>query len=185
MKLKRILHINGQKINKLIFVYKGKVIEDNNLLNSSELNKSFIQFENNSKNELFFGLNLPKLESNSPNLFSSQILSTSSNDSTKEDSIKISNSYKSIRTSLNKKLKKFSLYKKENIRKDIYGNIIKKGGKHKVSFKDNLKGKKLVEMTLIDVKQSSIRGKNYKKYTISLEAKDKRDAFASSNCNIF
>ena len=74
----------------------------------------------------------------------------SSDDSTQEDS-------------------KYSLYSnidykihKDILRKDIYGNIIKKGGKHKVSFKDNLKGKKLVEMTLIDVKQSSIRGKNFK-----------------------
>ena len=97
----------------------------------------------------------------------------SSDDSTQEDS-------------------KYSLYSnidykihKDILRKDIYGNIIKKGGKHKVSFKDNLKGKKLVEMTLIDVKQSSIRGKNFKKYTVCLEARDKRDAFNSSTCNIF
>ena len=97
----------------------------------------------------------------------------SSDDSTQEDS-------------------KYSLYSnidykihKDILRKDIYGNIIKKGGKHKVSFKDNLKGKKLVEMILIDVKQSSIRGKNFKKYTVCLEARDKRDAFNSSTCNIF
>ena len=43
------------------------------------------------------------------------------------------------------------------MRKDLYGNLIQKGGKHKVSFKDNIKGKLLVEMTLIDVKQNSIR----------------------------
>ena len=158
---------------------------DNNLLNSSELDKSFIQFENNSKNELFFGLNLPNIESNSPSIFSSQLLSTSSNDSTQENSIKLSNSNKSIRSSLNKKLKKFSLYKKENIRKDIYGNIIEKGGKHRVSFKDNLKGKLLVEMTLIDVKQNSLRGNNYKKYTIDLEAKDKKEIFRAGTCFIF
>ena len=84
--------------------------------------------------------------------------------------------------SLNKKSGEFYLTQKNNIRKDLYGNVIQKGGHHKVSFKDNIKGKKLVEMTLIDVKQSSIRGKNYKKYTVSLEAKDKREL---STCNIF
>jgi len=163
---------------------------DNNFLNSSELNKSFIQFENNSKNELLFGLNVPKLDLNNPSIFSSQLLLTSSNDSTQDNSIKHSNSNRSIRSSLNKKLKKFSLYKKENIindniRKDIYGNIIQKGGKHRVSFKDNLKGKLLVEMTLIDVKQNSLRGNNYKKYTVDLEAKDKKELFTSGTCFIF
>ena len=68
------------------------------------------------------------------------------------------------------------------MRKDLYGNLIQKGGNHKVSFKDNIKGKLLVEMTLIDVKQNSLKGKNYKKYTVSLEAKDKREL---SVCNIF
>ena len=37
-------------------------------------------------------------------------------------------------------------------------------------------------MTLIDVKQNSLRGKNYKKYTVSLEAKDKKEL---SICSIF
>ena len=32
-----------------------------------------------------------------------------------------------------------------------YGNKIVKGGNHKISFKDNLKGKKLVETTLVDL----------------------------------
>ena len=146
---------------------------NNILLDSSELDKSFIQFENNSSSDLFSGLNNSKLEQGSSSFYSSKKINDSSDDSTQEDS-------------------KYSLYSnidykihKENVRKDIYGNIIKKGGKHKVSFKDNLKGKKLVEMTLIDVKQSSIRGKNFKKYTVCLEARDKRDAFNSSTCNIF
>ena len=137
---------------------------DNNSFNSSELDKSFIQFENNSKNELFFGLNLHNFEPNSPSIFSSQLMSTLSNDSTQDNPIRHSNSNKPIRSSLNKKLKKFSLYQKQDIRKDIYGNIIEKGGKHRVSFKDNIKGKLLVEMTLIDVKQNSLRGNNYKKF---------------------
>ena len=147
---------------------------DKILLDSSELNKSFIQFENNSSSDLFSGLNNSKLEQGSSSFYSSKKINDSSDDSTQEDSIKYS-----LHSNIDYKIHK------ENVRKDIYGNIIKKGGKHKVSFKDNLKGKKLVEMTLIDVKQSSIRGKNFKKYTVCLEARDKRDAFNSSTCNIF
>ena len=147
---------------------------DKILLDSSELNKSFIQFENNSSSDLFSGLNNSKLEQDSSSFYSSKKINDSSDDSTQEDSIKYS-----LHSNIDYKIHK------ENVRKDIYGNIIKKGGKHKVSFKDNLKGKKLVEMTLIDVKQSSIRGKNFKKYTVCLEARDKRDAFNSSTCNIF
>ena len=140
---------------------------DTSFLNYSHLNKSFIQFENNSKNELFFQLNS---EVKSSNFFSSKKSSSSLGESTDEDSIKHTVSNKSEKL----KESKFSLSKKKNIRKDIYGNIIEKGGKHRVSFKDNIKGKLLVEMTLIDVKQDSLRGKNYKKYTVCLEAKDKK-----------
>ena len=147
---------------------------DNILLNSSELDKSFIQFENNSSSGLFLGLNNSKLEQDTSSFYSSKKTNDSSDDSTQDDSIKYS-----LNSNIDYKIHK------DNLRKDIYGNIIKKGGKHKVSFKDNLKGKKLVEMTLIDVKQSSIKGKNFKKYTVCLEAKDKRDAFNSSTCNIF
>ena len=70
-------------------------------------------------------------------------------------------------------------------RKDIYGNIIKKGGNHKVSFKDNIKGNLLVEMTLIDQKQNSLKGKNYKKYTILREARDKEQIFCNGFCCLF
>ena len=76
------------------------------------------------------------------------------------------------------------LVKKPSL-KDIYGNIIEKGGKHKVSFKDSFKGKYLVEMTLIDVKQNSLRGKNYKSLTIFREARDKEEILCSGVCNIF
>ena len=147
---------------------------DNILLNSSELDKSFIQFENSSSSNLFLGLTNSKLDQDSSSLYSSKkAYDSSSDDSTQEDSIKYS---------LNSKYE-YKIHKdRDNLRKDIYGNIIKKGGKHKVSFKDNLKGKKLVEMTLIDVKQSSIKGKNVKKYTVCLEARDKS---ASAACNIF
>ena len=148
---------------------------DNILLDSSELDKSFIQFENISSPDLFSGLNNSKLDQDNSCFFSSKkATNDSSDDSTQEDSIKYS-----LHSNIDYKIHK------DILRKDIYGNIIKKGGKHKVSFKDNLKGKKLVEMTLIDVKQSSIRGKNFKKYTVCLEARDKRDAFNSTTCNIF
>ena len=154
------------------------------LLNSSNLDKSFIQFENNSTNELFLQLNSPESNQIDSSFFSKKSSSDSSGDSTDEDSIKSSKILlKTSLNSLNKgKKSKFYLTQKSNVRKDLYGNVIKKGGQHKVSFKDNIKGKKLVEMTLIDVKQNSLRGKNYKKYTVSLEAKDKREL---SVCNIF
>ena len=70
-------------------------------------------------------------------------------------------------------------------RKDIYGNIIEKGGKYKVSFKDDKKGKYLVEMTLIDTKQSSLKGENYKSDTIERESKDKEGLTCSGLCLVF
>ena len=84
---------------------------------------------------------------------------------------------------INKKTSSISL--KKSSRKDIYGNIIEKGGKHKISFRDNIKGNLLVEMTLIDIKQNCLRGKNYKNLTIFREARDKEDMFCSGVCNIF
>ena len=153
-------------------------------LNTSDLDKSFINFENNSSNDFFSCLNL---ESPIDNVKASSFLLKdsfeSSDDSTSDkDSIKFSKQKKYLSSSVNIPKSNFNLNKKETIRKDLYGNIIKKGGKHKVSFKDNIKGKLLVEMTLIDVKQSSVKGKNYKKYTVNIMARDKRE---SSLCNIF
>ena len=149
---------------------------DTSMLNSSNLNTSFIQFENNSKSEIFFQLNS---ETESSNFFSSKKLSDSSGESTDEDSIlfnksKICKKHKKSKSCFNKI---------NNIRRDLYGNVIEKGGKHKVSFKDNIKGQLLVEMTLIDVKQNSLRGRNYKKNTICLQAKDKKEL--SGVCTIF
>ena len=149
---------------------------DITLLNSSNLNTSFIQFDNNSRNELFFQLNS---EMEPTNLFSSKKSPDSSGESTDEDSIsftKLKKSQKHIKS-------KFSLNIINHVRKDIYGNIIEKGGKQRVSFKDNIKGQLLVEMTLIDVKQNSLRGKNYKKNTVCLEARDKKAL--SGACTIF
>ena len=154
---------------------------DNENLNTSNLDKSFINFDHTSSNDLFSHLNL-NLDNSSSNFFSSKKHSESSEDSsTDRDSIGSSKSNKIVKPSLNKR-SKFGLLKETHLRKDRYGNIIKKGGKHKVSFKDEIKGKLLVQMTLIDVKQSSIRGKNYKSYTVDLRAKDKKEL---ETCTIF
>ena len=45
---------------------------DKILLDSFELNKSFIQFENNSSSDLFSGLNNSKLEQGSSSFYSSK-----------------------------------------------------------------------------------------------------------------
>ena len=102
------------------------------------------------------------------------------------DGISTQNSFKfmNIKNNLNFISNK-SLEKNRIDRKDIYGNIIKKGGNHKVSFRDNIKGNLLVEMTLIDQKQNSLRGKNYKTYTIFREARDKEEILCSGLCCIF
>ena len=75
-----------------------------------------------------------------------------------------------------------SIHKSKEARKDIYGNIIKKGGKHKVSFLDDIKGKPLVEMTKYNSKENCLKSKNYKEYTIKREARDKQEMTC---CNIF
>ena len=151
-------------------------------LNNSDLNKSFIDFENIPSNDLIFRLN-SKVDEDYLNCEATPFAEKDPKDSleTSEESTSDKESTKASETSKIMQIDDFDLEKKR-MRKDLYGNEIKKGGKHKVSFKDNIKGKLLVEMTLIDVKQSSIRGKNYKKYTIGLMAKDKKEL---STCNIF
>ena len=148
-------------------------------LNTSDLNKSFIDFENNSSNDLFSHLN-SKASKDNLNFDSNPL--ANSKDSDSDESTSDKESTEPSETSKIKQIDNLDLLNKRSLRKDLYGNEIKKGGKHKVTFKDNIKGKLLVEMTLIDVKQSSIRGKNYKKYTIDLMAKDKREL---RSCNIF
>ena len=83
-----------------------------------------------------------------------------------------------------KKYKNNSIHKSlfKALRKDVYGNVIEKGGKHKVSFIDNLKGKPLVEMTFYDSKESSLKSEKCKEYTIHREARDKIEMAC---CNIF
>ena len=102
-----------------------------------------------------------------------------------EQSIKSSKSKNFTINSLNKNFPKENLFKNDYLRKDLYGNVIEKRGKHKVSFRDDIKGKLLVQMTLIDTKQNSIRSRNYKNHTIYLEAKDKENVICSGLCNIF
>ena len=142
----------------------------------------------------FSSPNLCKLKNNEKNKNSSSLLSLafcenedfsslseqklfnySSDDSTEQSSNSLSM----------KKYKNNSIHKnkiKKDARKDLHGNIIKKGGKHKVSFKDEIKGQFLVEMTFYDCKESSLKSKKYKEYTINREAKDKIEMAC---CNIF
>ena len=152
-------------------------------LNNSDLNKSFIDFENKSLNELFFHLN-SKVNENNLKFETIPFLKKDSKDSleTSEESTSDKESAKGFLASKIMQIDHLDYLKKRSLRKDLYGNEIKKGGRHKVSFKDDIKGKLLVEMILIDAKQSSIRGKNYKKYTIGLRAKDKKELIT---CNIF
>ena len=75
------------------------------------------------------------------------------------------------------------------IRKDIYGNIIEKGGNQRISFKDNFKGKALVETTLINLKKTvklkKKSSKNVRKDIEEIRAKDKDVVICSSACTIF
>ena len=149
-------------------------------LNTSNLDKSFINYEHNSSNDFFSHL---LVDNPNSDFFATKKLSECSDESTSDmDSTKSSKSIKEMKPSEKKVMSKFGLFKKPNARKDLYGNFIKKGGNHKVSFKDEIKGKMLVTMTLIDVKQSSIKGKNVKNYTIDLIAKDKKEL---ATCTIF
>jgi hypothetical protein len=135
-------------------------------INSCDLDKSFKKHNNISSLELFtcpYSLIIRRCHS-----FSKKITSDLSSQNSTAQSIKKFNSPKNIRK-----------------RKDIFGNVIEKGGKQKISFRDNFKGKYLVEMTLIDPKQNSLRGKNYKNYTIFREARDKEEVLCSGACNIF
>ena len=146
---------------------------------SSNEERDFIKTNNNLKSKLFILSN--NIEKNNSKSFTGKkSFDLSEDKSTRQSNSK---SKKNLINSLDPDIKIENSF--IPIRKDIYGNIIEKGGKHKVSFKDNIKGKYLVEMTLIDVKQKSIRGKNYKKYTIEREARDKEELFCSELCIMF
>ena len=117
------------------------------------------------------------------NHYQKKKLSESSSDESTEGSIEIKNSKQYKNNSIYKKNRKNSLFKNK-LRKDIHGNLIEKGGKQKVSFKDDIKGKYLVEITFYNAKDNCLRRKNYKDYTIKTIGKDK-GANKSSGCSIF
>ena len=143
---------------------------------------------------------MEKFSSNSFNSFkspkilkfnnSSNLFIFSDNTELKNSSLKLYTHKKSSElseesTERNSKININSLIKKNLLRKDIYGNKIEKGGSHKVSFKDDIKGNFLVEMTLIDTKQNSIKSRFIKNQTILREAKDKEELFCGGFCKIF
>ena len=145
-------------------------------LNFSSFNLDKLNKNNKKKNNSASLLSLAFCEKEDFSFFSEQkLFNYSSDESTEQSSKSLSmNNYK------NNSIHKNKL--KREARKDLHGNIIKKGGKHKVSFKDEIKGKLLVEMTFYDSKESSLKSKNYKEYTINREAKDKIEMAC---CNIF
>ena len=145
-------------------------------LNFSSFNLDKLNKNNKKKNNSASLLSLAFCEKEDFSFFSEQkLFNYSSDESTEQSSKSLSmNNYK------NNSIHKNKL--KREARKDLHGNIIKKGGKHKVSFKDEIKGKFLVEMTFYDSKESSLKSKNYKEYTINREAKDKIEMAC---CNIF
>ena len=145
-------------------------------LNFSSFNLDKLNKNNEKKNNSASLLSLAFCEKEDFSFFSEQkLFNYSSDESTEQSSKSLSmNNYK------NNSIHKNKLNKEA--RKDLHGNIIKKGGKHKVSFKDEIKGKLLVEMTFYDSKESSLKSKNYKEYTINREAKDKIEMAC---CNIF
>ena len=142
------------------------------------------QNKSNSTSILFNSLE-NKSDSHLTNTLKCKKSSDSLEDNSTKRSTKSSSSKNKMIDSLRKKLPKVYSFEAGGIRKDIYGNIIEKGGKHKVSFKDDIKGQLLVEMTLVDINDKSTRSKNYKNYTIYREASDKEGIICSGLCNIF
>jgi len=134
--------------------------------NEQELNSSTI-------------LSLAFCDNDEFSLSEKKLFNCSSDESTEQS---ITNSTKSSMPYVNNSIHKNIINK--ITRKDIYGNIIKKGGKQKVSFLDDIKGKgkPLVEMTIYNAEDNCLKSKNYKKYTIKREAKDKQEMTC---CNIF
>ena len=143
-------------------------------LNFSSLNFNKKQSEQNLNSSTILSL---AFYDNDEFSFSEKKLFNCSSDESTEQSI--TNSTKSSWPYVNNSIHKNNL---KATRKDIYGNIIKKGGKQKVSFLDDIKGKPLVEMTIYHAEDNCLKSKNYKKYTIKREAKDKQEMAC---CNIF
>ena len=148
------------------------------LSNSFDINKKFRK--NNSLSEFFHFSNIVEQERCRSNSFNRKIYSKFYEDNiSTELSNKSPKSKKIIFNSFNQNSPKTILFKKNYLRKDIFGHIIEKGGNHKVSFKDDVKGNLLVEMTLIDTMQNSLRSRYYKHQTILREAKDKEEMICS------
>ena len=154
-------------------------------LNLSILNfKNLEQISSETKDSSSSLLSLAFINENEDsNSFSKSKLFDSSSDESTESSISSSHSKKYKNNSIYKKIRKDSLFKRK-LRKDINGNLIEKGGKHKVSFKDDIKGNFLVEVTYYNAKDNCLKRKNYKDYTIKRIAKDK-ETKNCSGCNIF
>ena len=81
-----------------------------------------------------------------------------------------------------------------NIRKDAYGNEIKKGGKHRVTFIDKVRNTNTNEKTLFKGSLKDIvLVERYKKYNVIkteeneeiIELVDKDDGASGKSCNIF
>jgi GTPase SAR1 family protein len=127
-------------------------------LNFSSLNFNKKQSEQNLNSSTILSL---AFYDNDEFSFSEKKLFNCSSDESTEQSI--TNSTKSSLPYVNNSIHKNNLKAK---RKDIYGNIIKKGGNHKVSFLDDIKGKPLVEMTIYNSEENCLKSKNYKVKTI-------------------
>ena len=151
------------------------------IINFNELDQKKFEIEDNISS--LSSLALLNKEEKSQNKLSKKKLSESSSDESTEGSIEIKNSKKYQNNSIYKKIHKNSLFKKK-LRKDIHGNLIEKGGKQKVSFKDDIKGNFLVELTFYNTEDYCFKSKNYKNYTFKKGAKDK-EAMECSTCNIF
>ena len=154
-------------------------------LNLSVLNfKNLEQIKSETKDSSSSLLSLAFInEKENTNSFTKSKLFDSSSDESTESSISSSYSKKYKNNSIYKKIRKNSLCKKK-LRKDINGNLIEKGGKQKVSFKDDIKGNFLVEITYYNAKDNCLRRKNYKDYTIKRLGNDK-ETKKCSGCNIF
>ena len=151
------------------------------IINFNELDQKKFEIEDNISS--LSSLALLNKEEKSQNKLSKKKLSESSSDESTEGSIEIKNSKKYQNNSIYKKIRKNSLFKKK-LRKDIHGSLIEKGGKQKVSFKDDIKGNFLVELTFYNTEDYCFKSKNYKNYTFKKGAKDK-EAMECSTCNIF
>ena len=156
-----------------------------------DLNKSIFNFNNYDQlrseikddDSSLLSLSLLNKESKDFNPFSKKNSFESSSDESTEGSIEIKKLKKYQNNSIYKKTRKSSLFKKK-LRKDIHGNLIEKGGNQKVSFKDDKKGKLLVELTFYSENDNCLRRKNYKDYTFQRRANDK-EGIDTQTCNIF